>query len=437
MKTQPDLTDPKFYLNREISWLEFNQRVLEMASDDSIPLLERLRYLFIFSANLDEYFEIRVAGLKEQLAYGANKPFADGLTPAETLKLVTEITHSLVERQYTLLTEQLMPAMAKEQIYFLHENAWDEAQQAWIKKYFKAEILPVISPVGLDLARPFPRLVNKSLNFIVTLEGEDAFGRNIGMAIIHVSRSIPRVIRLPDKLVKAGDSLILLSSIVRAYADSLFPGMTLTGIHQFRVTRNSDFLIDEDEVDDLPMAVKSGLLARRYGTAVRLEIAKECAEETADFLLNKLHLTRDDLFYVDGPVNLARFTNMLKLINRPDLQYPPLNPGLPKELENQSDLFSTIRNADILLHHPYQSFAPIINFLHQAALDPKVISIKQTLYRTGADSVLVDALVEAARAGKEVTTVIELRARFDEADNLLLANRLQEAGALVVYGVVG
>ncbi len=434
---QPDLTAAEFYLNRELSWLKFNQRVLDMASDVAVPLLERLRYLFIFSANLDEYFEIRVAGLREQLAYGTNKPAADGLTLAETLKLVTETTHHLVERQYTLLTEQLMPAMAKENIYFLYESDWNEVQQTWIKKYFTAEILPVISPVGLDLARPFPRLVNKSLNFIVTLVGEDAFGRNIGMAIIHVSRSIPRVIRLPDELVTKGDSLILLSSIVHAHADSLFPGMTVTGCHQFRVTRNSDFLVDEDEVDDLPMAVKSGLLARRYGTSVRLEIAKGCPEKTAAFLLNKLHLTLDDLFYVDGPVNLARFTHILKLIHRPDLQYPPLNPGLPKELEKHSDLFSTIRSADILLHHPYQAFTPIINFLHQAALDPKVIAIKQTLYRSGANSALVDALVEAAKAGKEVTTVIELRARFDEADNLLLANRLQEAGALVVYGVVG
>jgi polyphosphate kinase len=434
--TDIDLNKPEFYLNRELSILQFNQRVLQLSLNDSIPLLERLRFLLICSSNLDEFFEIRVAGLKQQIAFGTSQHNSDGLTPMAALKQIREFTQNLVSEQYRILSQLLVPALAKKGIHFLKQSTWTEDQTAWAKQYFRNEVLPVASVVGLDLAHPFPRLVNKSLNFIVSMEGKDAFGRDSGLAIVHVPRALPRVFRLPADDDKQKYNFIYLVSIVYAYVNELFPGMTVTGCYQFRLTRNSDLLLDE-ATEDLAMALKSKLLTRRYGTAVRLEIAKNCPLEIAEFLLNQHGLTQDELYQVEGSVNLSRLMEVIDQIDRNDLKYPSFTPGLPPVLKGKPDLFAVIRDHDVLLHHPYQSFSPVVEFIRQATMDPDVIAIKQILYRTGPESLMVRALSDAARAGKEVTAVIELRARFEEEYNIDLANRLQEAGALVVYGVMG
>lgn len=434
--TNIDLRNPELYLNRELSLLQFNHRVLEQALDEAIPLLERLRFLLICSANLDEFFEIRVAGLKQKLAIGSTHVGPDGLSTMATLEQIREFTQPLVDEQYLIVNHILLPALAKENIRFLSATDWNAKQAAWIKQYFQHEILPVVSLIGLDLARPFPRLVNKSLNFIVSLEGKDAFGRDSGLAIVHIPRALPRVIRLPETEDGLGYNFIFLYSLIDAHANDLFPGMTVTGCYQFRLTRNSDLFLDE-ATEDLAKALKHELLSRRYGMAVRLEISKNCPLELVDFLLQKHTLSRDELYQIDGPVNLSRCMQVIDVIDRPDLKYPPFTPGLPKHITDKLDLFAAIRERDILLHHPYQTFTTVINFIKQATDDPDVIAIKQILYRTGPESLMVRALSDAARAGKEVTAVIELRARFEEEYNIELANRLQEAGALVVYGVMG
>ncbi len=434
-ETNLDNTD--YYINRELSLLNFNWRVLAQAQDQSLPLLERLKFLFICSGNLDEFFEVRVAGLKQQIAFNSTHMGPDGLTPQAILNEISLRAHELVEEQYKLLNEDLRPKLREQGLRFLQKEEWTDAQREWVKNYFHNEILPVISPIALDIAHPFPRLVNKSLNFIVTVEGKDDFGRSSGLAIVHAPRSIPRVTPLPNGSDEQQKDFVFLTSIIKAHVGDLFPGMTVTGCYQFRVTRNSDLLLDEDEIEDLALALKTGLLTRRYGNAVRLEIAAECPQELADYLLQKHNLNESELYRVDGPVNLSRFMMFLKLVDRPDLRFTPFTPGLPEVLRRRNNLFEVMREHDILLHHPYQSFEPVIDLIRQATVDPDVLAIKQTLYRTGAGSKMVLALADAARAGKEVTAVIELRARFDEAFNIELATRLQEAGALVVYGVVG
>ncbi len=433
-----DLKQPELYINREISLLEFNRRVLEQAKLDSVPLLERLRYLCISTTNLDEFFEIRVAGLKQKVELGAVQAGQDNRTPGEVLKAISHQTHELVKEQYRVLNEELIPLLAQQSIRFIRRSDWTEDQDAWLRRYFVEELLPVLSPLGLDPAHPFPRILNKSLNFIVSLEGKDAFGRSGGMAIVQAPRSLPRLIQLPQDEVGCGPhDFVFLSSVIHAYVDDLFPGMQVTGCYQFRVTRNSDLFVDEEEIDDLLRALEGELASRRYGDAVRLEVAHDCPEALIGYLLQKFELERDDLYQVDGPVNLNRLQAIVDMVDRPDLKFTPFTPGLPPTLAYTTDLFEVIRKQDVLLHHPFESFAPVIDFVRQAAADPKVLSIKQTLYRTGPESTIVDALVAAARAGKEVTVVIELRARFDEEANIALANRLQEAGAHVVYGVVG
>lgn len=432
----PDLTNPTLYINRELSMLAFDERVLKLSLDKSIPLLERVRFLLICSSNLDEFFEIRVAGLKQKIAFSSSSVSTDGLSPEMALQGMRQFTHQLVEEQYQILNKVLLPELNKQKIRFLMQSKWNAAQAEWLANYFRTELLPVVSLVGLDLARPFPRLVNKSLNFIVSMEGKDAFGRDSGLAIVHVPRAVPRVIRLPTEHPDEYN-LVALSEIIRAYAGDLFPGMKVQGCYSFRLTRNSDLLIEEGSKEDLANVLKSQLIERRYGTAVRLELDKDCPMYIAEFLLKKHGLVAEELYRVDGPVNLSRFIQLLDLIERPDLRYPSFVPGIPKRLQGAPDIFAVIRAGDVLLHHPYQSFAPVLDFIRQATLDPEVIAIKQILYRTGPESLMVKALVEAARAGKEVTAVIELRARFEEEYNISLANRLQEAGALVVYGVMG
>ena len=431
------LNNPELYINRELSLLEFHRRVLAQAKDESLPLLERLRFLCIFSSVLDEFFEIRVAGLKQQEAYGAQHRGPDNMTPSEQLRRIAQTAHEIVDDQYMVLNEALLPALDAEGIRFIGREDWNADQRRWIKRFFNRELAPVMSPIGLDPAHPFPQLINKSLTFIVTLEGKDAFGRNSGKAILQAPRSLPRVIRLPDSCTAGPNEFVLLSSIIAAHAGDLFLGMKETGVYQFRVTRNSDLFVDEEEVDDLLRALEGELSSRRYGDAVRLEVAPDCPDDLETFLIAQFHLSRDDMFRCNGPVNLMRLAAVPDLVDRPDLKYPGFTPSVPERVRAANDMFEAISRADVLLHHPFQSFAPFVEFLRQAARDPGVLSIRQTLYRTGTDSVVVEALTDAANSGKEVLVVIELRARFDEAANIELANHLQRAGAQVVYGVVG
>ncbi|MBU6951557.1 polyphosphate kinase 1 [Hahella sp. HN01] len=432
-----DLNSSEYFFNRELSHLQFNARVLNQVLDSSHPLLMRLMFSCIFSSNMDEFFEIRVAGLKQQIKYGRETVGADGMSPAQTLQHIAEQAHKLVEQQYSELNDVMIPALEQENIFFLRRADWTPTQRDWVAQYFERELLPVINPIGLDPSHPFPRLVNKSLNFIVELDGKDAFGRETGMAIVPAPRSLPRLVRLPDEVCEGGDNLIFLSSVIHAHADDLFPGMTVKGMYQFRITRNADLVLEEDDMEDLAQALRGELLSRRFGDAVRLEVADNCPEELVQFLLQEFGLTETECYRVAGPVNLTRLLAVNDFVNRPDLQYPGFTPGLPKEMRHKENLFEVVAKQDILLLHPFQSFTPVIDLLRQAAKDPNVLAIRQTLYRSGSQSEIVAALADAARRGKEVTAVIELRARFDEAENLELASRLQEAGVIVVYGVVG
>ena len=429
-----DLNNPDYYFNRELSLLQFNLRVLEQAMDDNHPLMERLNFLLIFSSNMDEFFEIRVAGLRNKLETGTGQPGPDGMLPAELLKEISHITHEAVDRQYHILNNILLPALREEGVDFLRREDWTEAQAEWVKKYFREQVYPVLTPIALDPSHPFPRLVNKSLNFIVPLDGKDAFGRSTGLAIVPAPRSLPRLIRIPDEISGDGDdNFVFLSSMIHAHVSDLFPGMKATGCYQFRVTRNADLEVDE-EVEDLASALKGQLLSRRYGDEVRLEVADNCPRHLMHYLLEQFELGEDDLYEVNGPVNLAR---MFTSVNRPRLHYPPFTPRVHPVVKKSESIFDAIDQEDLLLHHPFQSFQPVISLLAEAARDPKVLAIKQTLYRTGTKSEILDHLETAARNGKEVTAIVELRARFDEESNIEGARRLQEAGAIVVYGVVG
>ncbi|BCR26729.1 polyphosphate kinase 1 [Aquipseudomonas alcaligenes] len=433
----PGLDDSSLYIHRELSQLKFNIRVLEQALDESYPLLERLKFLLIFSSNLDEFFEIRVAGLKKQINFAREQAGADGLLPSQVLARISEIAHEQVDRQYAVLNDVLLPELAKHQINFIRRRYWTTKLKTWVRRYFRDEIAPIITPIGLDPTHPFPLLVNKSLNFIVELEGVDAFGRDSGLAIIPAPRLLPRIIRVPEEVGGPGDNYVFLSSMIHAHADDLFHGMSVKGCYQFRLTRNADLSVDAEDVEDLARALRGELFSRRYGDAVRLEVADTCPKHLADFLLKQFNLSENELYRVNGPVNLTRLFSITGLESHPELQHTPFTPVIPKLLQNAENIFSVVGKQDILLLHPFESFTPVIDLLRQAAKDPSVLAIKQTLYRSGANSEIVDALVDAARNGKEVTAVIELRARFDEESNLQLASRLQAAGAVVIYGVVG
>jgi polyphosphate kinase len=430
-----DLQVPQLYVNRELSFLEFNQRVLEQAKDSRIPLLERVRFLCISCANLDEFFEIRVASLKELMEAGAVQSGPDGLQVPEQLKAIRARAVRLVDEQYELLNDVLIPELAQNGVLFVSPETWTPAQAAWLADYFSREVEPVLSPLALDPARPFPKILNKSLNFAVVVEGEDGFGRNSGLAVVQAPRSLPRLIKLPDEL--GSRNFVFLGTIVEAFVSKLFAGMNMRGCYQFRVTRNSDLFVEQEEVDDLLRAVEGELASRRFGDAVRLETAHDCPEEILKFLLGQFGLTEDDLYKVSGQVNLNRLMAVYDLVDRTELKYTPFAPSIPERLRMGSDLFATLRAGDVLLHHPFQGFGPVADFIKQAASDPSVLAIKQTLYRAGSDSTIVDALTEAAQAGKDVTVIIELRARFDEEANIDIATKLQEAGAHVMYGVFG
>jgi len=425
------------FLNRELGILAFNRRVLSQAKNPLTPLLERLRFLCIVSSNLDEFFEIRVAGLKEQLKLNSVAVTTDGLTARAAYRLVSDEAHSLVEEQYALLNDEILPRLAEQSIHFLRRSAWTTGQREWIKDYFFREVMPVLTPIGLDPSHPFPRVLNKSLNFAVELDGKDAFGRSSGAAIVQAPRVLPRVIRLPQELCECEYGFVFFSSVLHAFVGELFSGMNVLGCYQFRVTRNSDLFVDEEEVKNLRTKIQGELPQRHFGDGVRLEVADNCSEVMAEFLLSQFNLGETDLYRVAGPVNLVRLMQVPDWVARDDLKFAPFRPGFPKSLHKGQIIFDDIRANDVLLHHPYQSFAPVISLIDKATSDPQVVAIKMTVYRTGTDSVLMQSLLHAAQNGKEVTVVVELMARFDEEANIGWATKLEEVGAHVVYGVVG
>jgi polyphosphate kinase len=433
----PDLTAPELYLSRELAALEFNFRVLAMARDATVPLLERLRFLSIVANNLDEFFEVRVAMLKHHHAYGSAAPGPDGLSPPELLSRIRARVLELVAEQYAIWQQELRPQLEAERIRVLTRAQWTPRQRRWLQGYFEHEVLPVLSPLGLDPAHPFPRILNKTLNIAVVLKGRDAFGHEGHMALVRAPRSLPRIIRLPAEVCGEGDHFVFLAELLQAFVDLMFPGFKVVGSYQFRVTRNSELIVEEAEVDNLARALSEELLGRGYARPVRLEIANDCPQAITAMLTQNFQLEEADVYRCDGPVNIIRAGLICDWLDRPELKYPRFTPQLPAGLESSRDKFEQIAQRDVLLHHPYQSFAAVVDLLRQASTDPKVLAIKQTLYRAGEDTPLVDLLVEAARHGKDVTVVVELRARFDEEANIRLATRLQEAGVQVVYGVVG
>ncbi len=437
----PRLQTKDLFLNRELSLLKFNERVLAMAESDSTPLLERLRYVCIVSSNLDEFFEIRISSLKEQYRQNPTALGVDGLTPAEAMRRVSEASHALVQRQYELLNQQILPRLQAEGIVLHLAQSWTPEQRAWAREVFHREVAPLLTPIGLDPAHPFPRVYNKSLNFIVQLSGRDAFGRNSAIAIVQAPRALPRLTQMPPKLSGYPHGYVMLTSFMQAFVGELFPGMEIQGCYQWRVTRNSDLYVDDEEITNLRQALQGELTQRHFGDAVRLELAEAAPPDVERFLLAEFGLEPSDCYRVDGPVNLSRLTQLASLIDRPDLKFEPFRAAMPAAFmemgSKPEDLFETIARQDVLVHHPYQSFQPVIDFLTAAARDPAVVGIKQTIYRTGEDSELMELLLSAAKAGKEVTVVVELMARFDEQTNINWAARLEAVGAHVVYGVVG
>ena len=424
-------------LCRELSLLEFNRRVLAQAEDKNVPLLERLRFLCIVSSNLDEFFEVRMAWLKREDKLHPRRKLDNGKMPSETIADVTKAARSLIQHQYDLFNNVLQPELAQEGIFFYRRRNWTDTQKKWIEDYFDRELLPILTPIGLDPSHPFPRPLNKSLNFAVELDGTDAFGRPSGMAIVQAPRILPRVVPLPAELCQGGSGFVFLSSILHAHVGKLFPGMTVKGCHQFRLTRDSDLTVDEEDLKNLRAAIQNELHDREYGDGVRLEVADTCPAYIHDFLLSQFRLTAAELYQVKGPVNLVRLNAVPDLVDRPDLKFPPHTQGRLKALGKNGSIFKLIRRAPILLHHPYQSFDPVVHMIREAAADPSVLAVKMTIYRTGSNSELVRALMKAALAGKQVTVVVELMARFDEANNVNWAQQLENAGAHVVYGVFG
>jgi polyphosphate kinase len=432
-----NLRDPGLYLNRELAQLEFNFRVLAQAQDAQMPLLERMRYLCISISNLDEFFEVQVAILRHHVAFGDAMAGPDGLPPSELLSRIRTRVLELVAAQYSFWNEVLLPELEREGIRFIARDKWTRKQERWLQGYFQNEVLPVLSPLGLDPAHPFPRILNKSLNFAVSLEGKDAFGREGHMALLRAPRSLPRIVRLPDEVAERPYDFVFLSSILHQFVDELFAGMRVTGAYQFRVTRNSELFVDEEDVQNLALALRDELRGRGYARASRLEIADTCPKPVADYLMQNFELGESEVYRCAGPVNVHRIAAIYDQVDRADLKFPKFATRLAAAVVAERNMFEAIAERDILLHHPFESFGAVVELVKQASIDPDVLAIKQTLYRTGNDSPLVTLLVDAARAGKDVTVVVELRARFDEEANIQLANRLQEAGVQVVYGVVG
>ncbi|WP_269790315.1 polyphosphate kinase 1 [Stenotrophomonas sp. Iso1] len=426
------LRDPALYINRELSQLDFNFRVLAQAMDEQVPLLERLRFLCISCTNLDEFFEIRAAAVRHAQEFGL-PPAPDGMSPQAILNAIHDRAAELVDQQYSCWNEVLRPALADAGVGILAQRSWTPRQRRWLRAYFRNDIMPVLSPLGLDPSHPFPKILNKSLNIVVVLKGTDAFGRTGHLALVRAPRSLPRIIQLPESL-GGPQNFVLLSAVLSTFVDELFPGMEVQGAYQFRVTRNSELVVDEEEVENLALALRDELVDRGYRPAVRLEIAHDCPKPIMQTLLQNFGLPENAAYRINGPVNLNRVIQVYDLLQRADLKYPPM---VPRVLKTPEGIFAMAARNDILMHHPFDSFSTVLELIREAAVDPNVLAIKQTLYRTGKDSGIVEALILAARNGKDVTVVVELRARFDEEANLGLADRLQDAGVQVVYGVVG
>jgi len=422
-------------LNRESSILEFNRRVLAQARRDDVPLLERLRYICIVSSNMDEFFEVRFADYIE----AARKPGA-GVSNRDLERVAAE-AHTLIDDQYRAFNDEVMPALQRQGIQILNHSDRNEAQRRWVLHFFQRQVRPLLVPVGLDPSHPFPQVANKSLNFIVRLGGKDAFGRENTIAIVKVPRVLPRVMRLPDNLVngheRGAQAFVLLTSVIRAHLNELFPGREVEAFSQFRLTRDSDLAVDEEDVVNLRQALRSGLTTRHFGQAIRLEVVNTCPPELSEFLLTQFALPNAALYHVNGPVNLVRLNALIDTADAPQLRFKPHNAPWPRGLSRDGSIFERLRAGDVLMHHPYESFEPVVQFLREAVDDPDVLAIKQTIYRTGSESPLMDLLIEAARRGKEVMAVVELKARFDEEANINWAERLEAVGAQVVYGIVG
>jgi polyphosphate kinase len=420
-------------LNRELGALEFNRRVLALAQNLKIPLLERLKYICIVSSNLDEFFEIRIAVLKEQLRKNPKSKTQDGLVVGDAYLNIVKETQTLVSHKYKIFQKDILPRLEKEGVHLHFESSWTPSQHRWAKTYFEKELVPLLTPIVLDPAHPFPKVINKSLNFFVTLEGQDDFGRTPKLAVVQAPRSIPRVIQMPTRISQKPYGIVILSTFMQSFVHELFPGMKITGCYQFRVTRNSDLFVSDDDISDLKESLKGELSTRHLGDAVRLEISSDIPDHLLKYLRKSCDLNSEDCYRVEGPVNLMRLMQVAEIVNRPDLKFPSHTPKLPLI---KGSIFDELKTRDVLLHHPYESFEPVLNLLRTASKDPDVLAIKQTIYRTGNVSPVMDALIEAAKNGKEVTVIVELLARFDEETNISWAAKLEEVGAHVVYGVV-
>ncbi len=424
------------YLHTELSLLAFNERVLNMALNPDTPLLEQLKFLCIFSSNMDEYFEIRVSGLKAKAQSNLSAEGIDGLSPQIALQQINAKAQQLVKLQYETLNTSVLPRLKEHGVDFLLPERWSPEQQKWLKQYFKREVLPILTPIRLDSAHPFPITINKGLGIVVDLHDPDRDEKH-NIAVVPATRSLPRVIKLPEELSESEYEFVYLSSIIHAHINLIFRNVEVLGCYQFRITRNSDLYVDHEEVEDLAHALEGELPSRLLGEAIRLEVSQDCPKRIIKFLQDHFQLEKDFIYHVDGPVNLNRLINLPEQVNRPQIKYQNFTPSIPDSLSQQTDIFKSINHSDILLHHPYQSFTPVVELLRQAASDPNVLVIKQTLYRTGPDSIVIQHLSDAARSGKEVTVIVELMARFDEQNNLATAHKLQAAGAHVVYGMVG
>jgi polyphosphate kinase len=424
---------PPEFLDRDLSILAFNERVLDWAHRPEVPVLERLRYLCIVSSNLDEFFEVRA----EPHVMGSLQEINSGQYTHDSLAAIADKTNAMVTRQYALYNDDLLPTLQRNGYRLLSHGERNAAQRRWVRNYFQREVQPLLVPVGLDPAHPFPQVANKSLNFIVQLSGKDAFGRTNEIAIVKVPRVLPRVIALPDRVCEGCKAFVLLSSVIRAHLSELFPGREVGQFSQFRVTRHSDLAVDEDEIANLRMALRQGLQHRHYGQAVRLEVSSNCAPRLAEFLRKEFRLPEASVFRVNGPVNLVRLMQLIDLVPAPDLLFPPFKASFPTQLPQHGSVFNRLKQGDVVIHQPFESFDGVLAFLREAVMDPNVLAIKQTIYRAGSDTTMMDLLREAVRRGKEVTVVVELKARFDEEANINWAEQLESIGAQVVYGIVG
>jgi polyphosphate kinase len=423
------------YFNRELSWLAFNRRVLEQAQNSRQPLLERVKFLAIVSSNLDEFFEIRVAGLIQQVESGVTENSVDGLPPREQLRRIHSVVGSLVEDQYRCWHELLLPALAAERIEFRTPRTLTAAELSWVRTYFQEQVFPVLTPLALDQSHPFPQLGNKTLNVVVSLDHPETAEIDHMVAILPVPRILPRLVRL-DPENTSGARFIFLTDVIKLCAGEIFPGYRIHGAWAFRVTRNSDLYIDEEEAENLLKKIEEELRNQRRGSAVRLEIEDGVEDPIFNTLCEHLDLSHEYVFRLTGPLNLLRLMSLAE-IARPDLKFAPFTPVNLSPLHQPERIFEVLRAQDVLLHHPYDSFQPVVDFVEQAARDPHVFALKQTLYRTSGDSPIVRALIKASRNGKQVTALVELKARFDEANNIQWARQLEEAGVHVVYGLVG